>query len=710
MSDPAEPRDQEPAKTSSARALIERVLVALMKRRLGLVLAFALAGVVAFLVAPHLPLTWVSEGVLQLRKSLATATSENAGMEAAETDGKITEDYREVQTELLQSELLHRAVATRMYEEGIAAPVSLKGKLVNLFGTEEPASREEAIDQLTQTVASLFSAKRPLKSPIVSLAAKHSDAVTARRLLQILVEEYAKALQELYDVDPILTAARAQAEAAAAAFQAALLRRDALTERAGVHDPIAQLAVERGALAEFEKQLALREASRAETAERAARLSNGGMELPPEFPSEPTRIENKQRVALLNLLEAARRRLIDSPFVEGSAEYTALLDPVRKLEAELETQPPFLVEINPPLPNTAWAHFQTEVSKFQADARAEESAARSLAARVAEQRERVALLESAAADYERLQREVEHLEEVAKDKRTTEYRVQRVRDMQSAAQLWSYRMIQEPTLPTRPQSPGRRMALLMLFVTGCFLALAITLAAGLLDPSIASAVEVERCTGSAPLACVPDLRSRRSLRSVASTVSAKPPRPWTTGSGPALFGTLGVVGRLVDTRLDRMLSDAIETTDDGSPCVLVICAPHAGAGTSTLAANLAARLLRRGDGMVRIVHVTDSVVPRPEPPDGVESCTIPPTSQAVRALPIAGARYVIVDAPPVLESESTLDLCTQATACLLVARGDVTRKSALREAAAQVVAVAHGKVGVVLNALDLRLPAALQSI
>lgn len=697
------------------RALATRLGVGVAKRRRLLIVFTALAAALALLIAPRLPRSYESEAVLQLRKSLTTATSENAGLQPAETDGKITEDYREVQTELLQSELLHRAVAERLLARGEQVEPGVREQLsrwISSLRREVAAvSREQMLDNLTASIADATRVQRPLKSPIVALRHESPDPRRAQEVLEVLLEEYERCLHGLYDVAAPLAAAREQARTAQEAYELELAAFERFQVENALFDPASQLEAANAELVELGKLLAQRSSETRAAHERAQSMENSLAQMAPQFESQPTRIENKSRTTLLNLLESARRKLIESPFAEGAPEYALLLEPVAALERELAAEPALVVAPNPPAPNTGYLHFQSLLGEARAAAPAAAAALDAIEARMAEQNARMERIGALRAEFERRRDALAQLRVVLDQRREQEQRIASVQAMNEAGQLWSLRVIQAPTLPVRPKSVGWKLLFVLLSLAGALAGLAAVALLGWIDPKVSSAVEVRACVGEQPVLALPDYTGRRELREVLRRIGrSEAPPAAARDDGPRLYSSLGAAARFFESRLDQLVASLLEQAGpQRGSLMFAVCGAHAGAGASTLAANLALRLARRAEGRVLLVRVDPALSgPRVDGAlPGVDGHDLANGAADSLEQLARGYAFVVVDGAPVLESDRALEFYRNCDACLLVARCDVTDKAVLNEAAQALLAVVRGRVGVVLNGLRFHLPPTL---
>ena len=698
------------------RHLAARVAIGIVKRKGLLALGLLASAALALLAAPHVPRSYQSEATLQLRKSLATATSENAGLEPAETDGKITEDYREVQTELLQSELLHARVARRLLDSGWAAPEgwreSLSRSLSELRRDVPEPSPAQRLAALTRSVTESTSVARPLKSPIVAIRFRHEDPERARQALAFLIEEYEACLSGLYDVSAPLQAARSRAGLEATEHETALASFEAFQREHSLFDPAQALESSSAELVELGKLLAQRRAEHEAASERLASMEGSLVAMEPFFDSEPARVENKNRATLLNLLEVARRRLIESPFAEGTPEHALLSEPVVQLEEELAGEPAFVVAENPRSPNSGYLHFQTLLEDARAAVPAAQAALAAVEARAVELRSEQERIGTLRAEFERQSDALALARRRLDDAREQEHRIARVQAMSAAEQLWSVRVIEAPTVPTRPSSLGWKISVLLLFAVGAVLALFGVAVLGWRDPVVSSTLDLRACLGEGPLLAMPDVRRRRELREIlrrvgSSEAAVVPP----VTDELLLYRSLGAAARFLESRLDELVRSLLaDRARSGRGLAFAVCGVHAGAGASTIAANLALRLARRGDGSVLLVRRSSRAAgsasaTRALP--GVDGLEHGPGAPLELESLLSSHAYVVIDGEPALDSDFDLALYRDVDACLLVARCDVTHKAVLAEAARTLLGVVGGRVGVVLNGLRYHLPPGL---
>ncbi|MCY3002604.1 MAG: hypothetical protein NTV21_12450 [Planctomycetota bacterium] len=696
--------------------LAARVAIGVVKRKGLLALGLLLSAAFALVCAPRFPRTYQSDATLQLRKSLVTATSENAGLEPAETDGKITEDYREVQTELLQSELLHSRVAERLLEAGWPTPESwretLSRSLSELRRDVPEPSAAQRLAALTRTIGESTQVARPLKSPIVVIRFRHEDPERAQQALAVMIEEYEACLGGLYDVSAPLRAAREQVELAEVEHETALAAFEAFQRENSLFDPEQALESTSAELVELGKLLAQRRAEHEAASERLASMEGSLGQMEPFFDSEPARVENKNRATLLNLLEVARRRLIESPFAEGTPEHALLSEPVVQLEGELANEPAFVVAENPRSPNTGYLHFQTLLGDARAAVPAAQAALAAVEARAKELRGEQDRIGTLRAEFERRSDGVALSRRRLDDAREQEHRIARVQTMSAAEQLWSVRVIESPTVPTRPSSLGWKVTVLLLFAAGAVLALGAVAVLGWRDPVVSSTLDLRACLGEGPLLAMPDVRRRRELREIlrrvgSSEAAVVPP----VTDELLLYRSLGAAARFLESRLDELVRSLLaDRAQSGRGLAFAVCGVHAGAGASTIAANLALRLARRGDGPVLLVRRSPRAsgnVGATRALPGVDGLELGIGAALELESLLASHAYVVIDGEPALDSDVDLALYRNVDACLLVARCDVTHKTVLAEAARTLLGVVGGRVGVVLNGLRYHLPPGL---
>ena len=699
-------------------------------RRRWIVLSGA-AVVGALLLVPSLPKSYASSAVIQVRKSLSTAISEDVGLKPTEAAGQITEDYREVQTGLLESRLLHEAVGRRLLQRGdLGSGPSLRGQLRELVlalvssGAEQGYVDDKVLEARRVAdsgsfVGSSLKVRRGHKSPKLELSFTDDDPARARQVLELLLEEYQASLVELYDIAPLLAEAEGRLAIADAGWVAARDALSAFEATNDLQDPDRQIERARATLSAVVDDLIRTRLDSESSSSRVEALTAAAMAVPAAFQSAPSRIENRYRWMLLDLLTTARKRLVDSPFLEGTPEYQALQAPAESLAGEYAAEAAFQVEANPVQPNSSHYKVVADLALARADEQAALASQEILCVRELELRAELERLSSLLAEHQDLNRRSTELAEVLEQEREHVLRLRRVKELGDADLLWSYKVLQAPTLPTGSAGPSRAVLFLGLVVFGCGLALLLTLASGLLDPSVREARELERLLGVGPLAVFPDLGRPSEVARLLGRIGRgflgrlEGRRLARRRSELFDFSQLGPHSVVLESRLDALISRVESNHDGESPLVYAVGGAHAGVGATTIAVNLARRLAeRRGGRTLLALRRTGSELILAELQDaGIVDVLLysdeqpPATSGEWRE----GYDRVVVDTPPALASRQSLDLLAGADMALLVARGDVTSKSALQEAVHAIENAGSPQVGLVLNAFRSRVPDALAS-
>jgi len=699
-------------------------------RRLGIALV-ALATLVTVWIVPTLPSGYTSRAVVQLRKSLVTATAEDAALKPTEAAGQITEDYREVQTGLLTSRILSEAVATRLVEdERLDTTPSFRGRLRGLvLDLLSSSSEERYVDKAVLVGRRVADAadwvdghlvvKRTHKSPLVTLAFRDVDAERARDVLVLLLEAYKQQLSEMYSLDGLVRAAESDRDGAMRAWEQAQEALHGFSEEHGLSDPPAQLAALRSELDRLDRLVTDRRLAQLESAERARALEQALARTPEHFASAPTRLENRERWLVLDLLQVARERQVVSPFVVGSPEFDALQGPVNELLGELEAQPSQFEQGNPPLPNISYYGLLGESASVRAEAEAAAAGLAVVADARAARRAEFETLELLVTRWERLDRTLGAAGSTLDDRTTHLQSLRRVAAMGAGDLLWSTRLVQAPGLPTRPDSAGRGLLVAVGFAAAVVLVGLLLSVLGLVDRRVRGGHDVTLAVGAAPLVCIPHLGGRREVAAMLGRlgIGRRRAREHLVADGESAdFESVGPHAAFLRARVDALLAAVRENaaavgidTESASPAptVVALSGTESGAGTTTLARNLAGRLSRLGEGRVLLIQQRGDE-PVIDPGPGLDVLTHDDTlPSAARGewLQSVGQehRWVVIDTPPVLASDAGHAWLRLSDVCLLVARGEATERAVLREAAQHMGNLTEGRVGVVVNGLRYHL-------
>lgn len=689
---------------------------------------------------PQLPKRYTSIATVQLRKSLETVAAEDVGLKATEAAGQITEDYRDVQMGILTSEQLLRAAAAELVATEPVSSPSLRSQLRSLVldvlsrGSQEAYVDEQVlqrkrIDDLAYSLQDNLRVFRGYKSPRVQLSFEHADAGRAQEVLQVLIDHYARQVGELYDMGPAL--ARAEQLYSEARSEWELISRELQQYRAenDIVDLDRQTTATREDLQNAESTaLELRVAAERAAARRASLIS-ARQQIPASFPTAPSRVDNRAAWVIFDLLSAARGRLVESPFIEGSPEYLALKAPVDELEAELERQELFFTQENPDQPNASFFMLGTDLAAAEAEAKSSLEGARIWEARADSTRAELERLEACANEMGRLQR---NFDEAELQRAAREEHVARLRGidrMREADLLWSFKVIEPPTMPSGPSSMSRSVIGLALLAASTVLALMATLLIGSLDPSLRSPIELTRAFGVAPALCLPDLRSRverrRILKRMGFGFLHRLRLPRATASGRSgLFHELGQAGVLLESRLGGLLGQVDLSPRSGRPRVIQVSGVHVDAGASTLALNVVRHMAKHRRGRVAmficqikegskrtaadLARAQATVADLPN----VDIYAIDLRAETLEGqLAVLNSQdLVVMDLPPVLADSHVIDAARLADAQLLVARAHQSRRTAVRESVDALRSASQAPVGLVYNRHRECLPFGLESI
>ncbi len=708
--------------------------ITLSKYRRRLVLMLFGWAVVCLWIYPSLPRAYSSRAVIQIRKSLATAAVEDLGLKPTEAAGQISEDYREVQMGLLEGRQLSERVAQSLLESGALAPSSSLRTRVRsiLLELVSNGAQEAYVDQAVLNARRLedgaafvsqgLSVRRGLKSPKIELEFSDGDPGRAQQVLSLLLEGYREELAHIYDIKPVLERARENIASARGDWVRA---RNALEEfriEHGLHDMTTQLTEARGALTTALNSHAGATVSIGRAKERVTFLEEAHGAMPESFPSSPARTANRYRWVLFDLLEGARRRVVESPFVPGSPEFEALQVPVDELSAELNELPSEFLDENPPLPNASFFKLESDLAFARAELAGGEQALEVFSRGIDTARAEIERVASLSGELEQLDVD-EGLAREQLDARTDHLaHIERIADMGEAELLWSYKIIQAPTRPGLPSSPSRLLQLAVLLAAGSGLVTLVTLILGVLDRSIRSPSEIERDLGVGPLCTIPDLSNRkevvRLLRRLGGRGSKRSQARQFAKNYQAvdLFSELGPHSVLIESRLDGMLRtlDESETAAGSGATVLAVTAAHARAGATTIAANLASRLsVRRGCKVLFVRRGAADAGTRPQSSQldvlSYESELDGLTIGEWLGDMVESYSHVVFDAPPVLRERETLRMVSDSDLCLLVARAHISQRSSVIEATTALGNHTGARIGLVLNAQKSYCPGVLEA-
>ena len=712
----------------------------LCKRKALLAGLWIASAVLAVWVLPQLPKSYTSNATVQLRKSLETVAAEDVGLKPTEAAGQITEDYRDVQMGILTSEQLLRSVASELVLTEPEGQPGLRAKLRSLVlevisdGSQEAYVDEQVlqrkrIEDLSSAVRGGLGVSRGYKSPRVQLSYKHKDAGRAQEVLQVLIAHYERQVSELYDMGPALERAEELYNEALQEWE--LISRELQQFRAEheIADLGLQTATARKDLQSAESRaLELRVAAERAEARRDSLIA-AREQIPSSFPTAPARVDNRASWVLFDLLRAARERLVESPFVEGSPEYLALQEPVEELEAELERQELFFTQDNPDLPNASYFKLESDLAAAEAEATSSLEGARLWDERAAATRAELERLEACANELSRLERTFEEADSRRAEREAHVGRLRGIDRMREADLLWSFKVIEPPTLPSSPSSPSRSLIGLALLVLGTGFALVATLLIGSLDPSLRSPLELTRAFGVAPALCLPDFRSRaeraRLLKRMGFGLLHRLRLPRATANGRSgLFHELGQAGVLLESRLGGLLGQVDLAPEPGRPRVIQVSGVHVDAGASTLALNVARHMAKQRRGRVALfigqvgddAERTAADLARAQailadlPNVEVHAVDLEAEALEGQLATLTSQDLAVMDPPPVLADGQVIAAARFADAQLLVARAHQSRRSAVRESVDALSRASQAPVGLVFNGHRACLPFGLDSL
>lgn len=738
----AEPSGAERSELASGGLLflIVSLLIGVSKHRKYL---FGIAGFLAvcsLLALPTLPKSYTSGAAITLRKSISISTAEDLGIGQKEVGGQANEDYREVQLGILSSDEVYRAVAERLLAEeripeaGESLRTKLRASVMSLISdgaeeayVDEAVLHERRLHDVAQFVRDGINVTRGYKSPKVDITFSHEDAELARDLLVIYLEEYQEHLRSLYDIGPVLANMQENLDESETDWLTTQATLEAFRGENGIHDLDRQLTAVRTSLFDIDGQVVTKRVEIEDAQQRVNALELAKEKIPATFDAAPSRIDNRYKWLLYNLLETARGRLVETPFVDGSPEFTALSVPVNELETKLAAQPEFFLEENPSLPNINYFKLESDLALARATALGGEQGLQVLLEKQCELANTLIALEAVQGEDEVLKRRVDNAREIYAARREQFAELQRIDQMGQADLLWAYKVLQEPTLPFQPSSLPNSIMLIGLIFASCFVAFAVTMLISLLDHSLCAPIEVHRHLGIAPLAVIPDLKDRREVKRLLGRTGRgfgfkRPARGLAKGlrDNPN-FDEVGPHAPLLVSRIDGLLRTISEQeVEDGAARIISVCGANTGSGSTTMALNIARRLAAREPGRVLFAmrrkrdDQANASTPLPAL-GGEEGMDVfvhgdSLDGKSVREwLGSLGSAYshVVLDAPPVLEVDETPRMVVGSDIAVLVTRADATRREAAIEAAHALGNAGVRRVGVVMNATRQRLPEAI---
>jgi uncharacterized protein involved in exopolysaccharide biosynthesis len=713
------------------------LLIGLSKYRVFLIASAIILGLCSLLLLPSLPKDYTSDASITLRKSISISTAEDLGIGQKEVGGQANEDYREVQLGILNSDEVFRAVANRLLDDeripesdgGLRA--RLRESLISLLSrgaeesyVDETILHERRLHDVAKFVHDGLDVVRGLKSPKVDLSFSHESPVLARDILVIYLEEYQNHLRSLYDIGPVLASMQGNLNESEQDWLKAQQELESFRRQNGIHDLDRQLSSVRTLLFDLENQIVMKRVEIEDARQRVNALDLAKEKIPATFDAAPSRIDNRYKWMLFNLLEVARGRLVNTPFIEGSPEFTALANPVEELERKVAAQPDFILEKNPNLPNINYFKLEGDLALARATALGGEQGLQVLVDKESEMALALRALESTQGRNEVLQRRADNAREIYAARREQFADLERIGQMGQADLLWAFKILQEPTLPFQASSPSNSVILLGMLVASCMIALVITLALSLLDHSFRAPIELHRHLGIAPLAVIPDLKNKREVKRLLSRTGrrfglAGPARELTNSIGEQFaFDEVGPHAPLLISRIDGLLQSISDESRNSSEAnIISVCGANSGSGTTTMALNIARRLAAREPGKVLLIiqRKLEEKISSPVPMAPLANLSEMDVfvhggsldKKSVREwLGSLGSTYahVVLDAPPVMESEETPRMVVGSNIAVLVARADATRREVAIEAANALANTGIQRVGVVLNGVRQRLP------
>ena len=290
-------------------------------------------------------------------------------------------------------------------------------------------------------------------------------------------------------------------------------------------------------------------------------------------------------------------------------------------------------------------------------------------------------------------------------------------------------VVQPATLPIKPYRPQKVLQLLLGILLGVFGGIGLVFLCAYLDHSIKTPEEAEERLQLPTLASIPRVRTDRVRQ---AGWLRKQTKQWVVPAG---------VREQYNAFRERLLLQSTALKE--APQVLAVTSCHPGEGVSTIAANLAAVLARRGDGHVLLI---DADVAHPSVHRVFRTRLAPGLTdvlkdgetgeQAIISSPIqnldilsAGApngdpseifssgglprlldsarkryRFVVLDLPSVTEASWAVRLASLCDGVALVVEAERSRREVVQRAKKQLVESKATVLGVVINRRRFRIP------
>lgn len=337
-------------------------------------------------------------------------------------------------------------------------------------------------------------------------------------------------------------------------------------------------------------------------------------------------------------------------------------------------------------------------------------------------RKELTALNGAEVNLAQLERDVETLRSTYR-KYSENLEQARIDQALESEKISNIGVVQQATLEPRPVTPRSRLNLALGLLLGVVAGLSFAFGAELFDHTFRRPQDIEEQLEIPILVAIPELPDAPDWP------ATKVLRPGTPAPAlPEGQGKPGVLAQAIAARTSEFrhyadnLWDHVVVSTNGdfrTPCLLAVTSCHAGAGTTTVAASLAASIRMAGQKNVLLVdgHILKRSAETNDfmlPPEAVRIMTEDlfsgdtgpdvPAPVDLRSLLKREGAFVVVDTPPLLDSAAALRICARANGVVLVVEAEKTRWEAAHEAREMLRRSGAHLVGAVLNRRRFHVP------
>ncbi|MEE9391679.1 MAG: hypothetical protein V3W41_04150 [Planctomycetota bacterium] len=514
------------------------LLLVLSKFRYRILFTFLVGIVLAIFYASRQFHAYKSEARILIRASHAENISLAQGS-TVRSGRSSAEDFIGIQLNFMQSRDLHEKYVAALIEAGLlprqmspgqeTAQRKLRKKLASVLdsvtGTqtpmEVPLSEEEAyLNRSVSMVNGMLVAIRQRKAPIIVLQLTHPNRVYAQKALEVFLEVYEESRRDWYTLKPAISAARAEAETSRLSYE--VLNEEWTTFRqASMPETLdADIALVEKVLARIKNQqveIRIRmPAARMKERVLLGFLSDtvewGAGESAPTVNPDWLFWENLRKTKTLDLKSMEKIEPTgSSKLVQLMAEIEYCVEMVGK---EKQFSRPQTKERN-----SRWQELINEVQAVKIDLAVDEKTLAELGETLKKYEPRRELLEQRRLECQVLQARMALSMSDLDDKNevVTKLRREEAREQQQA--LANQKVIQRPTLGLRPIGRSRASALILALMAVFGATIGVAVLSAILDHGFSTPAELSQAVGTPTVAAIPDLNSRRQVKTALARMS-----------------------------------------------------------------------------------------------------------------------------------------------------------------------------------------------